>query len=246
MPISEDGTVNPIDCYRHFITDEIIRLMVRETNRYAEQYLLTNKLSKRSKNLQWEPITNEEMLKFLGIVIQMGLVQMPKVDYYWSKSQLYGSEIIQNTMSRDKFELLVKFLHFSNNEEQNASQDKLAKLNPLLILLKARFKSIYTSDSVITVDETMVPWRGRLCFRQYVPGKAHKYGVKMYKVADMNGYTWDFIIYTGKQNPTTGLSHSQTVIMQLLENLFGCYRTVVADNFFTSIDLAKRLLRNDT
>ena len=32
---SEDSTINPIDCYRHFITDEIISLMVRETNRYA-------------------------------------------------------------------------------------------------------------------------------------------------------------------------------------------------------------------
>ena len=30
---SEDNLVNPIDCYRHFITDEIIDLMVRETNR---------------------------------------------------------------------------------------------------------------------------------------------------------------------------------------------------------------------
>jgi hypothetical protein len=230
-PTSEDGTINPIDCYRHFITDEVISLMVRETNRYAKQYLLTHKLSKRSKNLQWKPTTKEEMLKFLGIVNEMGLVQMPKVGYYWSKSQLYGSEIIQNTMSRDKFELLLKFLHFSNNEEQEMSQDKLAKLNPLLILLKARFKSVYTPSSVITIDETMVPWRGRLSFRQYVPGKAHKYGVKMYKVADTNGYTWDFMIYTGKQNPTTNLGHSQTVTMQLLEDLFGCYRTVVADNF---------------
>ena len=35
--VSED---NIIDCYRHFITDEIIDLMVREANRYAEQYLL--------------------------------------------------------------------------------------------------------------------------------------------------------------------------------------------------------------
>ena len=33
---SEDRTIEPIDCYRHFITDEIIGLMVRETNRYAE------------------------------------------------------------------------------------------------------------------------------------------------------------------------------------------------------------------
>jgi hypothetical protein len=35
---SEDNTVHPIDCYRHFITEEIIDLMVRETNRYAEQF----------------------------------------------------------------------------------------------------------------------------------------------------------------------------------------------------------------
>ncbi|CAF1602551.1 unnamed protein product [Adineta ricciae] len=32
----EDKAVNPIDCYRHFITDEIIDLMVRETNLYAQ------------------------------------------------------------------------------------------------------------------------------------------------------------------------------------------------------------------
>ena len=88
-----------------------------------------------------------------------------------------------------QIELLLKFLHFSNNEEQNASQDRLAQLNPLLILLKAKFKSVHMPGSIITVDETMVPWRGRLSFRQYVPGKSHKYGVKMYKVADINGYT---------------------------------------------------------
>ena len=33
---TEDNISLPIDYYRHFITDEIIGLMVRETNRYAE------------------------------------------------------------------------------------------------------------------------------------------------------------------------------------------------------------------
>ena len=75
-PTSEDSTINPIDCYRHFITDEIISLMVREINRYAEQCLLTHKPSKRPKDLQWEPTTNEDMLKFWGIVIETGLIQM--------------------------------------------------------------------------------------------------------------------------------------------------------------------------
>ena len=194
--------------YRHFITDEVISLMVRETNRYAEQYLLTHKPNKRSKDLQWEPTTNEDMLKFLGIVVVIGLVQMPKIDYYWNKSQLYGSKISRNTMSKDKFEVLLKFLHFSNNEELYTNQDRLDKLNPLLVLLEARFKSVYMPGSVVTIDKTLVPWRYRSCFRQYIPGKAHKYGVKMYKAADTNRYTWNFMIYMGKQNLTATLGHS--------------------------------------
>ena len=97
------------------------------------------------------------MLEFLRIIIEMGLVQMPKVNYYWSKSKLYGSEVIQNTMSRDRFELLLKFYHFSNNEEEHADQDRLVELKPLFDLLKARYKSISISGSIITIDETMVP-----------------------------------------------------------------------------------------
>jgi hypothetical protein len=92
----------------------------------------------------------------------------------------------------------------------------------------------------------MIPWQGRLFFKQYIPGKAHKYGVKMYKLAATNGYTWNFVIYTDQQDPMAGLRHAQTVVMNLLDGLEGCYRTVVADNFFTSIPLAKRLLVDDT
>ena len=140
------------------------------------------------------------------------------------------------------------FCNFSDNEEQDTSQDKLAKLNSLPILWKARFNSVHMLGSVVTIDEIMVPWRGQLSFKQYVPGKAHKYGVGMCKVADINGYTytWNFIVCTGKLDPTTSFSRTQAVTMQLLEDLFGCYRTVVADNFFTSIVLAKPVLRDDS
>jgi hypothetical protein len=54
------------------------------------------------------------------------------------------------------------------------------------------------------------------------------------------------VIYSGQQDPTVGLGHAQTVVMNLLDGLLGCYRTVVADNFFTSISLAERLLEHDT
>jgi len=243
---SRDNTILPIDCYRHFITDEIIDLMLRETNRYAEQYLQTHDISKRSKSHQWKPTNDVEMLKFLGILIKMRLVQMPKLEYYWSNSQLYGSKIIRSAMARDRFELLLKFWHFSDNNKYHSNQDRLFKLKPLLDLLKARFSSVYIPGAVITIDETMIPWRGRLLFKQYIPGKAHKYGIKMYKLAATNGYTWNYLIYTGEQDPMAGLGHTETVAMNLLDGLSGCYRTVLVDNFFTSIFLAKCLLTHDT
>jgi hypothetical protein len=74
------------------------------------------------------------MLKFLGIIIEMGLLKMSEIDYYWSKSKLFVSEVIQNIMLRYRFELLLKFYHFSKNQEEHADQDKLFKLRPLLDL----------------------------------------------------------------------------------------------------------------
>jgi hypothetical protein len=68
----------------------------------------------------------------------------------------------------------------------------------------------------------------------------------MYKLATTNGYTWSFLIYTGQQDPMAGVGHAERVVMDLLDGLSGCYRTVVADNFFTSISLAERLLAHDT
>ena len=49
ISLMEDNTIDPIDCYRHFITDEIIDLMVREPNRYVEQYFQTHEITSRSK-----------------------------------------------------------------------------------------------------------------------------------------------------------------------------------------------------
>ncbi|CAF4073737.1 unnamed protein product [Rotaria magnacalcarata] len=40
----------------------------------------------RSKSRQWKPTNDTEMLKFFGIIIEMGLVQMPELEYYWSSS----------------------------------------------------------------------------------------------------------------------------------------------------------------
>ncbi len=83
-------------------------------------------------------------------------------------------------------------------------------------------------------------------FKQSISEKAHNYGANIYKVVATNGYTWNDGIYTGEQDPMTGLEHAQKVVLNLLNGLLGGYRSVVAHNYFTSISVVERLLEHKT
>lgn len=47
----------------------------------------------------------------------------------------------------------------------------------------------------------MGPFRDRLSFRQYIPGRRHKYGIQLFKLCMKGGYTWHIKIrvYYGKE-----------------------------------------------
>jgi hypothetical protein len=47
--------------------------------------------------------------------------------------------------------------------------------------LQCRFRTIYTPDQHIAIDEGMVLWKGRLSFRQYIPNKPDIFGIKLYQ-----------------------------------------------------------------
>lgn len=103
----------------------------------------------------------------------------------------------------------------------------------------------------IVIDESMVPWRGRLIFRQYLPAKSDKYNVKLYKVCTPEGYTYDLRIYAGKNDPTGTITtnscgHTHRICVELLKNLMNCGRILYIDNFYTSVRLYEDLLDSQT
>ena len=64
------GEPTPIGCYNAIVDQEVVDLIVTETNRLSEQ-----KLGRR----KWKATTSDELVKFLGIVCYMGLVTYPKI-----------------------------------------------------------------------------------------------------------------------------------------------------------------------
>ncbi|XP_015375256.1 PREDICTED: piggyBac transposable element-derived protein 4-like [Diuraphis noxia] len=224
--------------------DDIIELIVIETNRNAEQFLSKIRLSKASRFSKWVPTNYNEIKKFIGLLLWMGLVQMPSIESYWSTKSRYINSIAGKTMPRNRFELILRFWHFSDNMKAPVD-DRIYKVRGLIERLVKNYQSVMEPGEYMAIDESMVPFRGRLKFRQYIPGKAHKYGVKLFKICEVNGYTHDVNVYAGK-NQVNGKGLACRVVLELSNPFLNAGRTIVTDNFYTSLPLANELLENNT
>lgn len=253
IDIPESGVVNalfehidkpPIFFFKLLVDDDLVNNIVVETNRFAAQKK-DSALQKWSRINKWKDTNSEEIMTFLGIQIWMGLVRAPKLADYWSKKKLYANQIA-GLMSRNRFELLLANWHFQDNQKSDTS-DRLHKLGPLLEQLRKNFQKFYIPKDKICVDETIVPFRGRLAFIQYIKNKRHKFGVKMYKLCLEEGYTYDLKIYCGKEKVEGSSACVPTnIVINLCEPLLNCGRCIYTDNYYTSMELAHKLLEKKT
>ena len=61
----------------------------------------------------------------------------------------------------------------------------------------------YTPGEDLCIDESIVPFRGRIIFRQYNKQKRHKYGINEFKLCCIPGYTYRVNVCAGKKDTTT-------------------------------------------
>lgn len=172
----------------------------------------------------------------------MGLCQFPNLQLYWSRNHLFQNHI-QKIMSRNRFQLLLKTLHFSDNTL--LSNDRLQKITPLVNKLITNFQRYMIPGEYQCIDESLVPFKGRLKFKQYISNKRHKFGIKMFKLCLEGGYTYNFSIYCGKEYDGQQSVPSKVVI-NLMNNLLDSGRTLCTDNYYTSVSLAHELLNRKT
>ena len=96
----------------------------------------------------------------------------------------------------------------------------------------------------VTVDEQLVGFQGRCPFRQYMPSKPAKYGIKFWMLCDSSTtYVWNIQVYTGKEiGAVPERNQGLRVVLDLCtRDLKG--RNVTVDNFFTSYELGQALLK---
>ena len=128
--------------------------------------------------------------------------------------------------------------------QDNPAYDKHFKVRPLLDRLANTFCKEYRPSKFVSIDEGMVKYKGRLGFKQYMPMKPVKRGIKVWVRADAtNSFVSAMQVYTGKEDggqPEHGLGHC--VVCDLVSDLKGKNYHIFCNNFFTSARLVEDLL----
>ena len=87
-------------------------------------------------------------------------------------------------------------------------------------------------------------FRGTLAFRQYLPAKPTKYGIKVWvRVDSTNGYACQFQVYVGRPpGVKTEVGLGKRGVLELTEKLIGTRSHIYFDNYFNSVGLQEELL----
>lgn len=132
-----------------------------------EELRATNKLTSHSRFKKWIPITIIDLYGFLAIVLNMGIIRAPEIEDYWRRSWVSEITFFSRVMPRDRFELIFWMLHVSHAD--TGTVRRIDKVRLLLEKIVDKFQQNYTPGREISVDETMLKFRGRFVAQQYMP-----------------------------------------------------------------------------
>ena len=220
----------PIQIFEHFFTDELIEHIVYYTNLFAEQSIAEKqregKLKKRSRENSWQPITPNDIQLYIAVLIYRGLIWKPTIHMYYTKNILFSTPEVPAIMPQQKFILIEKYLHFD--------------------YLVDKFRCNYIPERDVSIDVSLLLWKGRLSWKQYISRKRSCFGLKSFVLAEAeSGYIWNSILHSGNDTDFVDgrdFQYNATkIVFSLAKDLLNQGYCIYVDNWYTSLELCANL-----
>ena len=198
-----DRFFNPVN--DESLWESMMNLLVSETNnKYQVYYTRKNPvLSSRSKVHLSEPTNVRKMRAFIGILLNMGLIRKHTIEGYWNcKDYSQNTPMFRQVFKLDTFKLHLRFSHVSDSdlEPKRGDQnfDQTYKFRPVLDHFNTTWARGYQLSSGISIDESIVGFKGRHSLVNYIRiKKHHQWGPKEYNLRDAKtGYCHQTIYHT--------------------------------------------------
>ena len=233
------------ELFKKFLDSEIVDRIVRFTNirlRAKAHGLDENKAK------FFAELSRTELYAYFGLLLLFGVTKKSGIDVHemWSNDSVHHLDYASAAMTRERFKILTANLIFDNLELRTASHSKFSKMSEIFNIFKSNISTPLVPGASLCIDEQLFAFRGRCSFRQFMPSKPAKYGLKYWSLVDVqSSYVMNIDIYLGK-NATNATSREksvgESVVLKLMSPYFNTEKRVLtADNFFSSVDLARKL-----
>ncbi|GFR07184.1 DDE_Tnp_1_7 domain-containing protein [Trichonephila clavata] len=176
------------------------------------------------------------MLAFTGILILAGVKKQNHTNFLelWTTDGT-GSEIFRSCMNCNRFLFLLSAIRFDdkNTRKERQLTDKLAAIRFTLDRFVENCKNNYSLGEYATIDEMLIPFRGRCSFIQYIPNKPAKYGLKVFVLCDSKTfYVRNLEVYCGQQpeGPYRKSNTPDNITHRLMQPWKGKNRNLTCDN----------------
>ena len=128
-------------------------------------------------------------------------------------------------------------------DRDSPGYDKRFQIRKLLDLLLPRLTDVHSTERNLAVDETLIKFKGRVHFRQFIPIKPGHFGIKCFTLAESSyGYGLVSKVYIGVVQTDLG----RRAVITLMESFLDKGYVLYVDNHYTSMQLFKDLKRRGT
>lgn len=219
-------SATPLQLFQLYMPPQLVQQFVTHTNSAAEN--------------NWPPTSIYELYAYIGVHLYMGIDSLPGTDMYWK--QPYAHSFVTSLFTRDRFKQITRYFSLTPPSSPASDRDPISPIQPLLTALNHSFSYHYSPSQNLTLDEAMVAFKGRVPIKQYVPMKPHKWGYKIYCLANEN-YLLHFEIYEGKEDKKAGESATANTVLRMVQPFENKQHILFTDSWFTSPTLAEELSR---
>ena len=98
-------------------------------------------------------------------------------------------------------------------------------------MLKEKFNTVHYPSEHITVDESLILFKWRLLFKQYIKSKRSRFGIKFYELSTADGILLDLILYQGNIEPSL-IQPAGEGWLQTEKDSFDCNRSLLGHSTY--------------
>ena len=139
-------------------------------------------------------------------------------------------------MSKNRFTAIGTWLSWYHKGQETENFDKIEELSNIL---KYNFQQYYQLGEPVSIDESMIGFKGKHKMKQYLPQKPTKWGFKVFVLADtITSYVCDFMYFS---KPNENKFRPKEIVSYFSRNLKNHH--IYMDNWYTSFMLFEELLQ---